>query len=374
MLKNVVKFILFLLPVGILYLVPAYMLHIGREWMSVTSVAQEQQSDASMLLSTAYAPQSIAPYKIALINIRKPHIIAVGTSRTMQIRQEFFADQKAFTNAGGVGYTVTDIARIVDALPADASSTMIIIGIDREIFLKKPGTQSDFAESSLPVRVAEGLSSIRRIYLDLLHKKVSFTTLTKNAASSTSVGIAALMTGNGFRQDGSYSYAQSKTMPHLQDDVATAVAQTVDAIHSDHYIDPLMKSMTDANLAVFDALLQNAHKKGITVIAFLPPYPTPIYTAMHENTNSSYGYLVNTLPQQLQDIFAKNDATFFDFPTADTFGGTESEYVDAVHGTDLMAARMMLYMAAHNDALASSLHTTFLRTSIAHAKGNFLPF
>jgi hypothetical protein len=218
------------------------------------------------------------------------------------------------------------------------------------------------------------ITASRRMYLDYFAKKFSIGNLWQAWRSSPHIGLSALIHGDGFRADGSYRYHQFELDRGIEDRVSREVAGRVEALAQMQKGTPGTEEIVEANLRELEYVVKLCKEKHIALVGLIPPYPEPIYAAMQKSTRTNQT-LVNDLPRNVRKIFSNNEMTFFNFATTDTFGGTDSEYVDAVHGSDLMYARITKYMALHDEAFAQvATSTTVLDRVIAGSQGIFLPF
>ncbi len=369
------KIILFSLPLSLLFVFPALVVYFGREYVSASDVVEIQKKFPKTLMSFAYNPTSFVPYKIALVQDKNPTIVALGTSRVFQIRKEFFIDPDSFANAGGAGRSLDDITYFVQQLPSDTKVKVIILGLDNETLFEKFESKHFRVEEPFAVRSFDMIAlTSRRMYLDYLAHKFNLSQLRHASASTTNVGLVALINGDGFRPDGSYKYTQSESNQRLQEDVQADIQKTVKELQvkSLQSEDPRYKELA-TNMQKLSVVLDMCKKRGITVIGFTPPYPKAIYNSMIDKGGFEKDLLV-TVPLQLQTLFSEHGDQFFDLSLVDTFKGNEHEFVDAVHGSDVMYLRMMIYMASNSSTLKGLVDVEHLKKMLANTQGAFLPF
>src|SRR5947208_3342599 len=97
--KLALLFVPFLVVLG----VPATVMWRAGEFDSPASVAARQMQSPDTLYLTAYS-NGWQRLKSLSTAVRKPDVVAVGTSRVMQFRAGFFKDPASFYNAGGAIY------------------------------------------------------------------------------------------------------------------------------------------------------------------------------------------------------------------------------------------------------------------------------
>ena len=98
-------FILSFLGLGSILLLLQLVLIFAGE-LSLNHIMKRQFEDSKILFSSGIN-QDPYEYKFALLNKVKPEVVVVGSSRAMQVRQEFFS--KKFVNLGG---TVSNISQV----------------------------------------------------------------------------------------------------------------------------------------------------------------------------------------------------------------------------------------------------------------------
>ena len=373
--KNFIfKVTIFTASLGIFYIFPLIIILIGKESFSGRDAAIAQKQDPKVLVGFAYGVQSFSPYKTALMQERSATIIALGTSRVMQFRKEFFRNEDDFVNVGGAITSITDLKSFIDTLPDTShKDRTIILGLDQDIFLKLPtdtgARKGDKVENKLLLRVAYILAaSSRDIYLDEFSKYTIFTLLEK-VKTAPHIGIMALIKGDGFRSDGSRQYHQTISNPNLENWVKEDIQKRVNEIRSDTYSTPNEDERIESNVERLSAILDICQKKHIKVIGFMPPYNTKTYDAM-ENSNSSYRKILNSLPKKLEDTFTMHSFLFYNFSNINSFGGKDVEFIDFIHGSDLMYAKIILAMLQRDPSLANIFDGKKLKSIIKITSNN----
>lgn len=334
------KVIFFTLPLLLLFAVPAFVIYEGREYFSVKDVVETQLQYPESIFGFAYNDVSFYPYKEALVKIGDPKVIALGTSRIMQLREEFFTKETKFINAGGAGKSLSDMERFLNDLPAGSSSQVIILGLDAELFTQR-SVLSTREEQLLPVRfVSIVISMSRRIYLDYLTNKLNIQDVHEANTSSNNIGLSGLLLQNGFRSDGSYQYAGAKRDANRLSYIEEQFKQSASLIKSnkDKNRDEELAHVEE-NIKILERILNLAEKKGITTIGLMPPYPSLVYKELLRSDE-----LFPVVAAKVSDVFKSKQVPLFDFSSIQTFGGKDTEFVDGIHGTDLMYLKMMMYL------------------------------
>lgn len=109
-LRFLLKLTLYALPFAIPFLLlSGFMIYTG-EAMPLATVARIQMGDDPVLYRPRYGNRDL-DYKTISANLRQPDILAVGSSRVLQFRAQFFNLQpREFYNAGAPAWTLDQIS------------------------------------------------------------------------------------------------------------------------------------------------------------------------------------------------------------------------------------------------------------------------
>ncbi len=363
-----VKIILFSIPLCVLFLFPATVLFLGREYFSFKEVVNAQQKNPETLFGFAYNGEPFYMYKNYLVKIENPKVIALGTSRVMQFRKEFFTEDTHFINAGGAGKTIADIDRFVASLPKDGSVKVIILGLDKDALTAPLVIGGDNKEDILPIRFIKlSVMMSRRIYLDYVANKYTVNDIKNAYTSTTNIGISALVHGDGFRSDGSYRYGGAMQNPARLSALSDQINEQVGNIsQTQRFFTDDEKNNFEKNVRVLGRVLVKARERGVVVIGFMPPYPTPIYNAMVLHDNS-----LAHLSAELNNLFTKEGMYFFDISSIETVGGKETEFVDTNHGTDMLYAKIISTLYDKSKAISPYVDIKRLRAALKNTQADF---
>lgn len=365
------KVIFFSLPILLLFTVPVFVVVEGREYVSTKDVVDTQSKYPESIFGFAYNDISFYSYKESLVATKNPKVIALGTSRVMQFREEFFTKDTLFVNAGGAGKSLADIERFVTNLPSTTTVQVIIIGLDKEILVAKPSPSKEIKESILPVRFTRIIVTMsRRVYLDYISHKNSFTDLMQASKQTSAIGLSALLHGNGFRSDGSYRYgsavADQGRLPYVEAQVNQSVLDVTNKNNS--LVEEETQNLKN-NLTSISRILTLGREKRIIIIGIMPPYPTSIYKAMIGKDGT-----LEEISTKLSQIFKDEKSIFFDLSSLDTFGGLDTEFVDGIHGTDVMYLKMISYIVSNTNVLHEYTNSLLLNQLLKKSKDDFLSF
>src|SRR5690242_11140193 len=97
-----------LAPFALILAFPLAVLWMAGEYMPLAEVAALQRRGITSLYDPAYS-NGWRHLKQVAAPMRHPAIAAIGTSRVMQFRSEFFRDPSSFYNAGGAIYELPQL-------------------------------------------------------------------------------------------------------------------------------------------------------------------------------------------------------------------------------------------------------------------------
>ncbi len=367
------KVLLFILPVGAIFAVPMAVFFLAREHVSMESAVLRQLHSREILYGKAFIDSDNTGrlYKRALAAQRDSRIVALGSSRTLEFREEFFADQAAFINVSFGGADIGLLEESLKRIPVERVE-VVLLGLDQSLF--KPGYEPAPIRESQTVRARfhDFLTQHwRKIYLDLAQQRFSVSALLKLSFSAKNIGLSALVHGNGFRSDGSYRYGKELTSQSRRADLATIVETTLKNIRADRSSFDYGAEVSPDSLISLDRLLQYAKKENIIVVGFIPPYVPEIYDEI-TGVNDAYAVTVEELPREISRRFEDQDYQLFDFSDARVLGDVRHEFVNDTHATDKLNLRMLLYMAARSPELRPYVSID-AAARLSASDGDFLP-
>jgi hypothetical protein len=374
--RAILNTFIFILPVVLFFSFPVLVIFLSREYLSPKDVVLFQNIHKDALYRNRYNTGSFIPYKKALFEMRDPDIFMLGSSRALQARKDFFNLPESYMNAGLAGKTFDDMRFFIESIPSSGKHRTLLLVIDREMFLTNPSLSNGHEDDSLSLfgfHFNLPLKNARGIYLDyFVRKKYSFKDLVASYYDGKTLGIVSFMDGNGFRSDGSYrNYIESKD-PTLSKNVITesnGIAKNILEIR-DNFPAPGPEYIS-GNLKILQEVLELSKSKNITVIGFIPPYMTSINHATLD-PHSLNGGMYRDMTNQIAETFKNEHVNFYDLSDISLYGGSDSEFLDTVHGTDVLYAKLSLYLAEH-DVLAGKLfNSAMLKRLIKNSKNGFL--
>lgn len=163
-----------------------------------------------------------------------------------------------------------------------------------------------------------------------------------------SIGMTAAMTASGFRPDGSYRYGPLLDVPVAERSVPDRLSGTLSRIRKGRPPFVYGANVHEPSVAELRSLLQWCASRNIKVIGYLPPFAPTVVAAMRLPP-SRYAYL-DQLPGPLSQAFRAHNYPFFDFTLFP--GAPDAEFVDGVHGSERVGAKMPVEMARQSPVAA----------------------
>lgn len=352
--------VLIVLPVGI---VSALFLARCGELDSVEKVVANQQISKG-LYGSAIHPNAY-PYKLALYRARKPDVVAIGSSRVLQFRQEHFS--MPFVSMGMAANYPAEAEKLLDDILEIHKPSLVILGIDfwwgNPRWIHAPNF--DHHKLRGGELTPEALGAPLQWLVD---RKISWNLVlgrvigpSENVASKGNmIGVQAIASGNGFAPDGSRHYSDvlyGRRPP--EDPGFSDTARRIATDSAQFKYGEMVAVERIESLKRFVLRLKNA---GVAVVTVIPPV-APSVEKMMQNAGQKYAY-VHELQIQLQGIGDHH----FDFFSAGSLGGNDCEFVDGFHGGDVISARMVLEFSKKPD-LARYVRLKSIRHAISDYSG-----
>ena len=348
---------LFLLPVVLVYGIFAAALINTRELADLDTIVAATVDGSLTLYGTSHN-EKIGAYKLQAASALGARLMVLGTSRSMQLRGEFFASD-SFYNAGGGVRNMWDFVDFLSRLPQDALPETLLVVLDQNFFNSDWRASSSDESQDFEGGDPDFFDTLLRTGIDYGEGKFSlFEVLSPQPGI---YGLAAAARGTGFALDGSYRYGilVQDNLEEPQKNFAATYRQIDFGQQRFAYGD------TPDALALeqLEQFLAFCTERGIEVVGFLPPYPPSVYQRMTQN--GGYGYL-DTLYEEIAARFTAAGGEFYDFTA---FESEDVEYVDGFHGGDRVYARIALGLAEHSEILSGQIDTSQIESMLADQQG-----
>lgn len=206
------KLLAFLLPFAAGFCaLTGLMIYLGESMPLSWVIAQQQNTD--VLYRPKYGNRD-QQFKALSVNVRRPEVLALGSSRILQFRAGFFnLRPDAFYNAAAPAWTLPQISNLLYSLDREALPRVLILAID------PPWFNDNYEPDEFPASVSdlEHLFIVDRSVLqDVIRgesfERTGFETTSyfrreePGASDALALGMRAIRDGHGFRSDGSEQY------------------------------------------------------------------------------------------------------------------------------------------------------------------------
>lgn len=278
--------------------------------------------------------------------VMRPQVLALGSSRIMQVRHFIVSPKYSFYNAGGAIQKVPELSLFINKL--HDSPKLILMNIDQWWFNRayldadQPFDPSVYDEPELDILKLGRL--ICDFYADIVKGKINL----KKVYSSDDIGLNAICNEIGFCADGSPNSSDRIIIPEEQDDynfknVLERIREGKDRFQYGNQAD-------STQVRVLEDFLHQCVSRHIKVVAFLPPFAPYVYQRMKEL--GKYGYMPQ-LYGMLKPVFDKYEScSFYDFTDVTDMGAHDYDFYDGFHGSEIIYNGMIRQMVRQDSTLA----------------------
>lgn len=309
------------------------------EFTSVSDIVDNQLQTGGLYLSAVNTAEF--QYKLELYKRMKPEIVALGSSRVLQFRQHHF--KKRFLNMGRT-ITALEDQEIINEMMRIHKPEYILFGLDHFWFNIPPN-------KSFPNNKNRGTElNPYKIFIPLkwiMDDKITATQFIQIAGGADRVagvdtlsyGVAARHGTGGYAKDGSHYYyseitaaprgGEKKGFSHFEkliEEANTGYAFPGDSIKSEKW-------------RLVAEIMDTIQKNGVKIIVFLPPVAHPVYKKIINS--KKFGYI-----SELKTFGQKFNVPFYDFLDPRSLTMDQCEFLDGIHGGEIVALKMLLTFAA----------------------------
>jgi len=279
----------------------------------------------------------------------KNDVIAIGSSRTMQLRKQFISEEKNnFFNHSVSGASLEDYIAIVGAYESIHGylPTSIILGIDPWVFNKYSGqnrwkTLSKYYNFEVAKiyntkqNISNNINTTKwkqLINYDYTLSNIKFfKTLLKNDGQAFYITDTINVDDSIKETDGSIHYPFKQRNPNYDEVKKTAISYTKGQVYS------LSKYNTLSNTKLFENFIKYLQSKSINVVLFLPPYNPITYDLLIENEKYKY---IQIAEQYINNFAIKHNVDVKGSYNPHKYGFTNKNFFDGMHGHDGVAKKI----------------------------------
>jgi hypothetical protein len=333
-----------LLPLAILMLGNGLYLKHAEEYMPVRDLVTLQRTGTGFCIYGTAIHQNDLYYKLEGHRQALPTVAAIGSSRVMQMRERYFTEP--FFNLGGTMTSIDEGWHTVHALLNERPPQVLLMGIDLWWFNDRvrPAVRTptppapkrlrmDMRAIFLPTQwLLQGKISMKQYFQKVLH--------TPQQSAPCAMGVQGQLSRTGFGPDGSFYYTTFITGKNRPTSTVNLIrSRTINGNERFQYGD----SINSIHWEQFQETIDMLKRANVKVVLFIPPMHPEIVTELKAYT-SHYGYI-----DDLRRHIATLDIPFFDFHDPAFIGSSGCEFIDAYHGGDVLAARMLRYIYDHTE-------------------------
>ena len=336
---------LFLLLVAAIIGFSVICLYRAGELCSFSSYIHPLQQDQLFGLGYSYYDKA---YKFHMTDeVERPEVLALGSSRIMQVKRSVVSPDYSFYNAGGAIQNARELSLFINKL--HDSPKLILVNIDQWWF-NRAYIAEDLPFSPSVYDDEPALDMHKRgqfvcdFYTDLVKGKISL----KKVFSSPHIGLNAICNENGFAADGSRYQGDMILAPEVQEDYnfKNVLGRIRDGNLRFQYGDEADSSM----VSVVGDFLNQCVARKIKVVAFLPPFAPYVYQRMQET--GKYGYM-SKLYDMLRPLFDQYEGcSLYDFTDVTDTGAHNYDFDDGFHGSEIIYNGMIRQMVRRDSTLA----------------------
>ncbi|MBX3740897.1 MAG: hypothetical protein KF712_07900 [Akkermansiaceae bacterium] len=355
-----------LLPPVLAVGVPSVIAAAAGELFNLTDAVEVQdRASGEMLFGVAYSSPD-TPYKFTRIRQEKAEILVVGSSRTLDMRREFFKPGRSFYNGGRLSNDVWVTRQALERLPPDTLPKHLLLALDQYDF---NSSCSDYESDLITPEIAEAKFTdgedrwgrLARVWPSVLKDLTRGKIHLRGDDAAPGIGMAAMMQASGFRKDGSYRYGAVIDVPPSGRSTDARLADTFERIEEsdDSFIHG--DSIKTESVEEVERLLAWCASRKIRVIGYLPAYAPSVVAEMRE-TPTRYGYM-DGLAARLSGIFTRHGFQLHDFTNVE--GATDEQFIDGFHSSERVAGHMLLRMAGTDPRAAEIIDTESIRSLLS---------
>ncbi len=340
----IVKICIVLFAILLYLFVPSWVLISNKECLPFKQYIRTLEKDQLFGLGYRYYDK---PYKYYMTQMVAPQVLALGSSRVMQVGKEMINSQFTFYNAGGAVQNIYEFNLFVKGL--EKVPDLIILNYDHFSFNQNFENQIATYDGSvygIPKEKPEKFfSDVQNIYYDILKGKISFVDI---FTVPSGFGLSANIKHDGFRADGTYYYGHIYEHPtHNEDyhflDTKQRIKEGNRRFEEGHHIDSSL-------LQPIEEFLEVCRDKKIKVLAIIPPFAECINKEIE--TSGKYLYMKEIFPA-LSSIYNKFGGCYvYDYSSVSDLVNNDDTFIDGFHGSNHIYALIIRDIVEKNEELS----------------------
>ncbi|PRM99032.1 hypothetical protein [Aliarcobacter cryaerophilus] len=304
-------------------------------------------------------------YKLELIKHIKPKVIALGSSRVMQFREESF-NTNFITTGGAMNYLNEGYLFLQEMIKIHKPE-IIILGLDLWWFNDNYNQPNNFnhinkIEVDIKNKINTTFSRILKKELDL---NMFFSFKEQNYLTNyENIGLNSIKYSNGFRKDGSYHYSLFILGDAKNSDIK--FSNTFNRVDNGSSRFKYGNHISKERVEIFNDILKFTKDNNIKLILFIPPLANEVVERM-DNLGNKYNFVI-----EFRNLIKNSNIENYDFHDMRDYYKNSCEFVDGFHGGDVAYQRILKKMYDENSSLSKYLNIEFINKSIEENEGKTL--
>ena len=338
-----IKIIVFLIPIVLIIFPIQFLLKIyGESYVDFERIIKENKYE---LIGQRFTESNTLAIKTIMVNNSKPKVVAIGSSRVLQFREEMF--RESFFN---YGYTTSSNGTILPTLKLiteDSPPQYLILGLDQWNFNKKwdKSEYPNYRPRNADIQNI-AIKSIPAFLKEVLGSKNVF------SIPEGKIGLNAVKYNNGFRRDGSRDYGNRIEKLELNDTTLEdyQFRNTFSRIYDGNRRFEYGKEISLSDLQYIVDIIEYCNNQDIKLFIFMPPFAPSIWAAMERSGNYNY---IKEADKHVKNICNIYNIPYFNFSNSNLVHYSDSEMLDGFHGSERVYGKILLYMAQFNTDINS---------------------
>jgi len=285
-------------------------------------------------------------YKTELYDKIQPEVVGLGSSRVLNFRSDMF--KGTFLSLGGAFNSLSEGEALVKHILGQHKPKFILFGIDFWWFngVYLPASYR-FSPPSLADESLSPITKMLKVLTFLSEGKVTFAEVFGATVNpfydNCHLGIPAKKFRDGFGPDGSYYYGGYVFGLRKADDqqfkgTLNKIRSGIGRFCYDQDLDPV-------HVATFERIVAMLQASGVPTVYFFPPLPKVVVEEMAKFPGG-YAYF-----SKLRKYVKDKGLVVYDFTDMTPFGGTDCEFLEGIHGGDVLYAKMLHELVSKDEAL-----------------------
>lgn len=316
--------------------------------------------DEDILIGMAYNEQT-EYMKTENSRYYEPEVLALGTSRVMQISGSYW--HKGFYNAGGGVANIDEFVGFLDALGDSCRPELLIVALDSYFFNDSWNGTLNGAHVPAKKKDPSCVRTVRDMYESYEEGKWS---LDQIFSTPYRFGLNGKVKNAGFKKDGTYYYGNVYADPASSHDYE--FHSTFERIDRGRQRFEYASEIDPLAVEYLAELVEYCDRNGIKLVAFIPPYAPSVLERM-KSRGEDYAYLDKIYPSCV-GMFEEYGFELYDYTDVTPLGLDDSYFVDGFHGGVYAYNRMMLDMYERGSLLKDALDVEALEELYASRSSN----